>query len=158
MSIESAGPLQVGECAPDFVLKDQHHGDIALATFRGRQAVVLIFYPATFTRMCQGELQAVQADLDQLQNDRVQVIALCVDSTYANRVWAEQQGFTFPIVSDFWPHGEVAQAYGVFNQAAGRALRATFVIDQQGIVRWRVIHAIPDARDHGEYAKALAAL
>jgi peroxiredoxin len=158
VSADPATALQVGERAPDFVLKDQHHGEIALASFRDRQAVVLIFYPATFTSVCRSELQAVQADLDQLQNDRVQVIAICVDSTYANRVWTEQQGFAFPIVSDFWPHGAVAQAYGVFNEAAGRALRATFIIDAQGIVRGRVVNAIPDPRDHAEYAKALAAL
>jgi peroxiredoxin len=150
--------IQPGETAPDFTLKDQHNGEVSLSSFKGKQAVVLIFYPATFTGVCQGELRAVQDDLSTLQNDEVQVVAISVDSSFANKVWAEQQGFTFPILSDFWPHGAVAQAYGVFNAAAGRALRGTFVIDKNGVVRWSVVNAIPDAREHSEYAKALAAL
>jgi peroxiredoxin len=150
--------IQPGETAPDFTLKDQHNGEVSLSSFKGKQAVVLIFYPATFTGVCQGELSAVQDDLSTLQNDDVQVVAISVDSSFANKVWAEQQGFTFPILSDFWPHGAVAQAYGVFNDAAGRALRGTFVIDKNGVVRWSIVNAIPDAREHSEYAKALAAL
>jgi peroxiredoxin len=150
--------VEIGDAAPDFTLKDQHNGEVNLASFHGRQAVVLIFYPATFTGVCQGELAAVQEDLATLQNDDVQVMAVSVDSPFASKVWAQQQGFSFPILSDFWPHGGVAQAYGVFNDVVGRAMRGTFVIDREGIVRWKVVNAIPDARDHGEYAKALAAL
>ncbi len=150
--------VEIGDPAPDFTLKDQHNGEVSLASFRGHQAVVLIFYPATFTGICQDELTAVQDDLARLQNDDVQVMAVAVDSPFANKVWAEQQGFSFPILSDFWPHGAVAQAYGVFNDVVGRALRGTFVIDQEGIVRWKVVNAIPDARDHADYATALARL
>ncbi len=150
--------VEIGEAAPDFTLKDQHNGEVNLASFRGRQAVVLIFYPATFTGVCQGELAAVQGDLAALQNDDVQVMAVSVDSPFANKVWAQEQGFSFPILSDFWPHGAVAQAYGVFNDVVGRATRGTFVIDREGIVRWKVVNAIPDARDHAAYANALAAL
>ena len=150
--------LEVADAAPDFTLKDQHNGEVNLASFKGRQAVVLLFYPATFTGVCQGELQAVQDDLATFQNDDVQVVAVSVDSPFANKVWAEQQGFTFPILSDFWPHGAVAQAYGVFNDVVGRACRGTFVIDKQGLVRWKIVNAIPDARDHSEYAKVLGSL
>jgi peroxiredoxin len=150
--------VEIGDPAPDFTLKDQHNGEVSLASFRDRQAVVLIFYPATFTGVCQGELAAVQQDLGTLQNDDVQVIAISVDSPFANKIWAEQEGFTFPILSDFWPHGAVAQAYGVFNDVVGRAVRGTFVIDRAGTVRWKVVNAIPDARDHADYARALAEL
>lgn len=150
--------LEVGATAPDFTLKDQHNGEVTLSSFKGKQAVVLLFYPATFTGICQGELCALQEDLATFQNDDVQVLAVSVDSPFANKVWAEQQGFTFPILSDFWPHGAVAQTYGVFNDIAGRATRATFVIDKEGVVRWSVVNAIPDARDHSEYAKVLATL
>jgi mycoredoxin-dependent peroxiredoxin len=150
--------VEIGDPAPDFTLKDQHNGEVSLASFRDRQAVVLIFYPATFTGICQGELAAVQQELATLQNDDVQVIAVSVDSPFAQKVWAEQQGFTFPILSDFWPHGAVAQAYGVFNDVVGRAVRGTFVIDRAGMVRWKIVNAIPDARDHADYARALAEL
>lgn len=150
--------IEVGDVAPDFTLKDQHNGEVSLSSFKGKQAVVLLFYPATFTGVCQGELCAVQEDLSTFQNDDVQVLAVSVDSPYSNKVWAEQQGFTFPILSDFWPHGAVAQAYGVFNDVVGRAIRGTFVIDRHGVVRWKVVNAIADARDHSDYAKALAGL
>ena len=152
------GIVQVGDVAPDFALKDQYNGELSLDAFRGRQAVVLIFYPASFTGVCQSELQAVQDDLDRLQNEHVQVMAVCVDSAYANRVWAEREGFRFPILSDFWPHGAVAQAYGILDEKVGRARRATYVIDRDGTVRWSVVNEIPDARDHAAYAAALAAL
>ena len=150
--------LEVGDTAPDFTLKNQHNGEVNLASFKGRQAVVLLFYPATFTGVCQGELCAVQEDLSTFQNEDVQVLAVSVDSPFANKVWAEREGFSFPILSDFWPHGGVAQAYGVFNDVVGRATRGTFVIDKEGVVRWNVVNAIPDVRDHSEYAKVLAGL
>jgi peroxiredoxin len=150
--------LAVGSIAPDFTLKDQNNGEVTLSAFRGEKNVVVLFYPATFTGVCQGELVSIQEDLSTFQNEDVQVLAICVDSVFANKVWSEQQGFTFPILSDFWPHGAVAQAYGVFNDVVGRAVRGTFVIDKEGTVRWRVVNALPDARDHAEYSKVLAEL
>ncbi len=150
--------VEVGQTAPDFTLRDQHGADVTLSSFRGRQHVVLLFYPLTFTGVCQGELCAIRDELGTFQNDRVQVLAVSVDSPPAHKVWAEQQGYTFPLLSDFWPHGAVAQAYGVFNDVAGLAVRGTFVIDKAGVVRWKVVNAIPDARDHAEYARVLATL
>lgn len=148
----------VGELAPEFTLRDQHGSDVSLASFRGERNVVLLFYPMAFTNVCQGELCAIRDELDTFQNGLVQVLAVSVDSPPAHKVWAEQQGYTFPLLSDFWPHGAVAQAYGVFNDVAGLATRGTFVIDREGRIRWKVINAIPDARDHREYAKVLAEL
>jgi len=150
--------LPIGSTAPDFTLKDQNHGEVTLSSFRGSHNVVLLFYPATFTGTCQGELRAIQDNLATFQNDDVQVLAVSVDSTYANKVWADQEGFTFPILSDFWPHGAVAQAYGVFNAAIGRATRGTFVLDKEGTVRWTVLNRLPDARDSEEYARVLKEL
>ncbi len=151
-------PLEAGDKAPDFTLKDQNNQEVTLSSFRGEKTVVVLFYPATFTGVCQGELCAVQEDLATFQNDDVQVLTVCVDSPFANKVWADQQGFRFPILSDFWPHGKVAQDYEVFNDVAGRANRGTFVIDKDGGVRWSVVNAIPDARDHDEYKRVLAGL
>lgn len=150
--------LPIGAVAPDFTLKDQHNGAVTLSEFRGSKNVIVVFYPATFTGTCKGELRAIQDDLETFQNDDVQVLAVSVDSSFANRVWADQEGFAFPILSDFWPHGAVAQAYGVFDENIGRAVRGTFVLDKEGTVRWKVINEIPDARDHAEYATVLADL
>ena len=83
---------------------------------------------------------------------------MSVDSVHAHRAWAEQQGFDYPLLADFWPHGAVAQAYGVFSQEIGAALRGTFIIDRDGTLRWKVINAVPDARELETYRKVLADL
>ncbi len=150
--------VDVGQPAPDFALKDQNNQVVSLADFRGEQTVVLIFYPYAFTRVCAGELCAIRDDLSSFQNEDVQVLTVSVDTPYAHRVWAEQEGFTFPLLADFWPHGAVAQAYGCFNAERGCSTRGTYVIDREGVVRWTVVNAIPDARDQAEYLKVLANL
>jgi peroxiredoxin len=150
--------VEIGSPAPDFTLKDQDRNDVTLSSFRGKKNVVVLFYPLTFTSVCEGELCAVRDDLGAFQNDDVQVLAISVDSAPTHKTWADQQGYTFPILADFWPHGEVAKAYGVFNDTAGIATRGTFVVDKEGVVRWSVINGIPDARDQSEYKKVLAEL
>jgi peroxiredoxin len=149
---------EVGTEAPDFTLRDQNNQEVKLSEFRGRRNVVVVFYPLTFTGVCQGELCSIRDDLESFQNDDAQVLAVSVDSPYAHKVWADQQGYEFPLLADFWPHGAVAKAYGVLDEAKGIATRGTFVIDKEGVVRWKVVNAIPDARDQAEYVKALAAL
>ena len=86
------------------------------------------------------------------------LLAISTDPMYALRAFADQHGFTFPLLSDFWPHGAVASAYGVLSQEVGIALRGTFLVDQDGVVRWSVVNDIPDARDIDDYKKAIAAL
>lgn len=147
--------VEVGEEAPDFTLRDQHGHDVTLSTFRGERIVVALFYPLTFTGVCQGELCAIRDDLPTFQNDDVALLAISVDSPFAHKVWADQQGYDFPLLADFWPHGEVARRYGVFDETLGVARRGTFVIDRDGVVRWRVVNAVPDARDHAAYAEVL---
>ena len=88
----------------------------------------------------------------------MQVLTVSVDSVYAHKAWGNQEGYSFPMLSDLWPHGATAQAYKVFNEEKGIAVRATFVIDREGIVRWKVVNDIPDIRDQAEYVKALADL
>jgi peroxiredoxin len=148
---------EVGAPAPGFTLRDQFNHPVSLADFAGRRNVLVVFYPAAFTRVCQGELGAIQARLDRLQNDDVQVLGVSVDSPYAHRVWAEQQGFTFPLLSDFWPHGAVAEAYGCFDAVRGKATRGSYLVDRAGIVRWQVVHDV-EARDVDGYLTALAGI
>jgi peroxiredoxin len=119
---------------------------------------VLVFYPFAFTGVCSGELHALQDERSELDNDRVALLAVSTDSMYSLRVFAEKEGFDFAMLSDFWPHGEVAAAYGVLNEAVGAAMRGTFVIDRDGVVRWTVLHGLGDARDVEDYKKALAEL
>jgi peroxiredoxin len=150
--------VAVGDAAPDFTLKDQHGQEVSLSDFRGVKNVVVMFYPLAFTGVCQGELCSIRDDLASFQNDSVQVLAISVDSVFSHKEWAAQQGYEFPLLADFWPHGAVAQAYGVFVEQAGLAKRGTFVVDKVGVLRWSVVNAIPDARNQGDYLEALAAL
>jgi peroxiredoxin len=151
--------IQVGEEAPDFVLKDNAGNDVRLSDFRGKQNVVLVFYPFTFTGVCQGELCELRDDLSSFETADAQVLAISCDSRHAQNKWAAEQGFTFPLLSDFWPHGEVSRRYGVFNEAVGCANRATFVIDKDG----RVVDTFATAqlltpRDKADYEAALTKL
>ncbi len=149
-------PIEVGEQAPDFVLKDQNNQEIRLSDFRGSKNVLLVFYPLAFTGTCQGELCQVRDNIGDFQSATVQVLAISVDSVYSHKVWAEREGYDFPLLSDFWPHGEVAHAYGVFNPAKGFANRGTFVIDREGIVRYAEMNGPGEARDQDAWRKALA--
>jgi len=150
--------LSVGDEAPDFELTDQHGQLVRLGDRRGHKAVLIVFYPWAFSRVCGGELEAMQARLDDLVSDDLELFAVSTDSMYALRTYADQQGFTFPLLSDFWPHGAVAEAYGVLHPDIGIALRGTFLIDRDGIVRWTVVNSIPEARDVDDYRTAIAAL
>jgi peroxiredoxin len=147
--------LSAGDIAPDFTLKDQHGRTVRLADLHGAKNVVLLFYPFAFTGVCTGELCALRDELPAFQNQDVQLLAVSCDSMHSLRVFADQEGLDYPLLSDFWPHGEAARAYGVFAEDKGCALRGTFVIDKQGVIRWTVVNGLPDARDLHEYAKAL---
>lgn len=148
--------VEVGTQAPDFTLNDYNKQEVTLSSFRGDKPVLLVFYPFAFSGICQGELCQLRDEFDQYTN--VQVLGVSVDTPFALKAWAEQQGYQFPLLSDFWPHGGAARRYGVFDEAKGLALRGTFIIDTEGVVRWRVVNAIPDARDIDEYREALAGL
>jgi peroxiredoxin len=150
---------EVGKAAPDFTLKDQAGNDVSLSSFKGKSAVALHFYPFTFTGVCEGELCRIRDDYRDFERAGVQVLAVSCDSRHAQRVWAEQQGFNFPVLSDFWPHGAVAKDYGVFNDQLGCAIRATFLIDKNGkIVDEFRTDSLGAARDPERYAAALAKL
>ncbi len=151
-------PIGVGDKAPDFVLKDQNNQDVRLSDFRDRKNVLLIFYPLAFTGTCQGELCAVRDNLNDFVNDWTQVLTVSVDSVYAHKVWADREGYQFPLLADFWPHGAVAQAYGVFDEVRGIANRGTFLIDRAGLVRFAEMNLPAQARDQDAWRDAMARL
>ena len=150
--------VEVGEQAPDFELKDQHGTPVRLSSFRGAKNVVLVFYPLAFSGVCTSELCAMRDEFPEVTRDDVELLTISVDSLFAHKTWAEQENFQFSLLADFWPHGGVAKAYGVFDEDRGLAIRGTFVIDKDGVVRWKVVNPIPQARDIADYQKALAAL
>ncbi|MGW1133094.1 peroxiredoxin [Streptomyces griseoluteus] len=150
--------LQVGDEAPDFELKDNHGRTVRLSDFRGEKNVVLLFYPFAFTGVCTGELCELRDNLPQFTDRDTQLLAVSNDSMNTLRVFGEQEGLEYPLLSDFWPHGNVSRAYGVFDEDKGCAVRGTFILDKTGTVRWTVVNGLPDARDLTDYVKALDTL
>jgi peroxiredoxin len=149
--------VQVGQEAPDFEVRDQHGQPVRLSDYRGKKHVVLVFIPFAFSRGCTGELCAIGEDLSAFQNEDVQVMAISCDSPFTLKAWGEKEGYEFPLLSDFWPHGGVASTYGVFEERVGAASRSTFLVDRDGVVRWTVLNGW-DLRDAEAYKKALADL
>ncbi len=150
--------IAVGDQAPDFTLRDQNNEEFTLSSFRGSKAVLVVFYPLAFTGICTGELCRIRDDLAQFQNDNVEVVSISVDSPYSHKVFAEREGYEFPLLSDFWPHGGVASAYGVFNEAAGIANRGTFLVDRDGVVRFAEMNEPGVGRDADVWLAAIKSL
>ena len=150
--------LTIGQAAPDFEVLNQHGEMLSLSSFKGKKNVVLLFYPFAFSGICTGELCALRDDLAAIQNDNVELLAISCDPMYAQRAFAEAQGYKFPVLADFWPHGGAAQAYGVFDDARGCATRGTFIVDKNGNLVWQIVNGLGDARNLVEYKSALASL
>jgi mycoredoxin-dependent peroxiredoxin len=150
--------LDVGVPGPDFTLKDQHGQQVSLSSFRGTRNVLLVFFPLAFTAVCQGELDQIEDNLADFQNDDTRTLAISVGPPPTHKVWANQSGFTFPVLSDFWPHGAVAQAYGVFNDGTGFANRGTFAIDRDGLIRFAEMKQPGEPRDQSSWTEALTTL
>ena len=150
--------LSVGATAPDFTLHDQNRQPVSLSAYRGAKNVLLVFFPLAFTGICQGELDRLRDHLPDFENDDNAALAISVGPPPTHKVWALESGFTFPVLSDFWPHGGVSQAYGVFNDDAGYSNRGTFVVDRSGIIRFAEMKQPGEARDQRLWTDALAAL
>jgi peroxiredoxin (alkyl hydroperoxide reductase subunit C) len=150
--------LGPGTEAPDFTLNDQNRQPVTLRDFRDSKNVLLVFFPLAFTGVCQGELDEIRDHLPRYENDDTATLAISVGPPPTHKIWATQSGFTFPVLSDFWPHGAVSQAYGVFNFDAGFANRGTFVVDRSGVIRFAEMKQPGEPRDQGVWLDALAAL
>ncbi len=147
--------LKVGDTPPDFTLRDQNGQDTTLSSFRGSKNVLLVFYPFAFSGICTGELCEVRQDLSSFQNDHVQVLGISCDTVYSLKKWAQQEGYEFPLLSDYWPHGRVAEAYGVFDDSRGMAIRGTFLVDVAGKIRFEEVNGPGQARDQAVWKRAL---
>jgi peroxiredoxin len=148
----------IGSPAPDFALRDQHGRTVRLGDFTGTSAVALVFYPFAFSGICTGELCELRDNLDVFEDAQVQLIGISCDPMHAQRAWAEAEKYDFPLLSDFWPHGEVAKAYGVFSETMGAAVRGTFLVDRDGVLRWSVVNGPGEARPLSAYREAVATL
>jgi peroxiredoxin len=151
-------PLEIGQAAPDFALKDEHGQLVRLTDFRGEKNVAVVFYPFAFSGICTGELCEIRDNLAVFESDNVHVLAVSCDAVFTLRAWSESENFSFPLLSDFWPHGAVSQEYDVFNEVTGTPVRGTFLIDTSGVLRWSVVNGMGEARPLAGYREALATL
>ena len=146
----------VGQPAPDFSARNQHGELVSTAGLRGA-AAVLLFYPWAFSSICQAELAAVRDDHDRFTAVGARVLAVSCDAMFTLRAYADAEHIGFDLVSDHWPHGAIARAYGVFDEQAGCALRGSFVLDPDGVVTWAVVNGIGEPRNVTELLEGLAA-
>ena len=152
---EQRSGLAIGDRAPDFTLVDQHGQDVTLSSHAGQRAVMLVFYPFAFSGVCTGELTGLRDRLGDFETDESTLIALSCDPLYAQRAMADRDGIFFPLLSDFWPHGAVASAYGVFDERSGAARRSSYLVGKDGRVRWSMHNPTGRARDLDAHAAAL---
>jgi peroxiredoxin len=139
--------LTLGAPAPDFTLRDQFGQDVTLGSFRGSKAVLLLFYPFAFSGICTGEMSGIRDRLDEFMTFDTEVLGISCDPVYSLRAFADAEGLNFPLLSDYWPHGEVAKAYDVFDEAKGAPYRSSYVVDREGVLRWALHNANADGRD-----------
>jgi mycoredoxin-dependent peroxiredoxin len=149
--------LSVGDVAPEFSLPDQDKQVVSLAELRGTP-VLLVFYPFAFSGICTGELCQLRDELANYTGAGVRVLAVSTDPVFSLKAFKAQEGFDFPLLSDFWPHGATAQAYGVFNDRAGMAVRGTFLIDADGAIAFAEVNQPGDAREQSGWKDAVGRL
>ena len=129
--------LKIGDAAPDFTLPTHNEGRLNLAWYQGRKNVVLAFYPGDWTPVCSNQIPGYQAEIERFDEYDCQLLCISVDSVPCHVAWARSfGGLSFPLMSDFYPHGEVSGRYGVFDEKRGYSLRVIFVIDKTGTIRF----------------------
>lgn len=148
-------PLSVGTPAPDFTLLNQNREPVSLEDLRGSPSVI-VFIPFAFTRTCEGELCQIRDEYSLFNDADARVVAITCNTLHANKVWSDQQGFQFDILSDFWPHGAVSRRYETFNEGFGYAERTTYFLDNDGtITEVTRSENLGEARDFDDYRTAL---
>lgn len=148
--------VDVGQPAPDFTLLSHDREPVSLESLKGRKTLV-VFIPFPFTGICTAEACMLRDSLSDLGDIDANVVVITTHAVPTNKKWADENHLNFPVLSDYWPHGAVAQAYGTFNDGLGAAMRSTFVLDQDGLVREIIAtDALGVQREHDLYAEALA--
>jgi peroxiredoxin len=149
--------LELGQSAPSFTARNQHGELLTASGLRGAPAVI-IFYPWAFSSICRDELAAVRDDHERFLALGARVLAISCDAIYTLRVYADAEGIAFDLLSDHWPHGAIASAYGVFDEVSGCARRGSFVLDSAGLISWQQVNQINEPRDLSAVLAAAANL
>lgn len=143
----------LGRPAPEVELRDQNGATVRLADLRGGR-VLLVFTPWAFSPVCTYEVEQLR-DATDIHEAVARILVVNCDSMFTNQEWADREGVTDSVLSDFWPHGEVSRAYGVFDEERGRSRRGSFLIDAEGTVEWVLESPDADPRDLARYREAL---
>lgn len=146
-----------GQVAPDFTLPDTHGTPVQLSARRGAP-VLVVFFPFAFSRLCHQELTGLNEQLDTFAALGAEVLAVSCDPVHSLRAWGDQEGFGLTLLSDFWPHGRVADAYGAFDDEAGHAGRGSVLIDANGTIAWTTLSPPGRTRSLTEHVDAVRAL
>ncbi len=150
--------VAAGDPAPDFRLPAIGGGEIALSDYRGRSNVILSFVPAAWTPVCSGQWPAYRLIQQDLEDADAVLLGITVDNIPTLHAWVlDMGGLYFPVLSDFWPHGEVASRYGILR-SDGTSERATFLVDKAGVLRYVDVHDINAPPDIEPLVRALEAL
>ncbi len=152
------GALRVGEAVPDFTLPDQFGVATSVSALVRDRAALLVFYPFAFSGICTGELRELRDERERFDNASVRPVAVSCDPMFTLRAWDDAEAFFFPLLSDFWPHGAAATAYGVFDADGGFARRGTFLIDRDMRLAWSLVNEPGQRRDFSGVDAAVAAL
>jgi peroxiredoxin len=151
--------LKVGDDAPDFELRTHKGGTVKLSDFRGKKNVVLAFHPLAFTPVCANQMRGYESDLSQFEKAGAAVLGISIDAQPAKAAWAKTlDSISYDLLSDFHPHGEVAQKYGVFRPKEGFSERAIFVVDKAGKIAWSKVYDIPELPKNDDVLAALGRL
>ncbi len=132
--------VATSEQAPAFDLEVTDEQRVALSDFVGQSNVLLVFHPFAFTPVCEEEARDLQENLESFKNAQTEIVFVSCDPSAARQAWKKDLGAEYTFASDFWPHGAVAKAYGVFNEANGAPHRGTFLIDKEGNVIWSLVN------------------
>jgi len=150
-------PLELGAAAPDFTLRDQHGQEHTLSSYRGEKAVLLVFFPFAFSGVCTGELTGFRDRLGDFETDASTLLTVSCDSVFTQRAFADRDALFFPLLADFWPHGEVTRAYDVLDERSGGPRRSSYVIDKAGRIAFAMHNEPGEARNLDIQAQRLGA-
>ena len=152
---KKSGPLSVGETAPDFALKDQDGKEVRLPEMNSKR-VLLSFHPLAWTGLCAKQMQALEQNKDMFESLGTVPLGLSVDTVPSKKAWADHLGIkTLRLLSDFWPHGDVAKAYGIFREKNGFSERANIIVNKDGKIAFVRVYEIPQLPDIGEVIEVL---
>jgi peroxiredoxin len=154
--LEQQKQPSVGDTAPDFTLKDQDGTEVSLSGLRGKR-IILSFHPLAWTAICAEQMKSLEEHADDFSAMNTVALGISVDAVPSKKAWAEHIGIgKVRLLSDFWPHGSVAKAYGIFLEKRGFSGRANIIIDENGAIAFYTeyeIKKLPDIQEVIDFLK-----